>query len=124
MASLGGSVWLVCVEPDVLSTHVPVLFWSFFFFFFFFLFSVFLRAPALFSLGSGVRGGGGGQRRQSLLKVDIQLTWSLSVCLLRVRGDKREWRGRLCSQNNWSNGETGTEPQGSSRQWFEGIVQE
>ena len=25
---------MVCVEPDVLSTHVPVLFWSFFFFFF------------------------------------------------------------------------------------------
>lgn len=69
-------------------------------------------------------GGGWGQRRQSLLKVDTRLTWSLSVCLLRVRGDKREWRGRLCSQNNWSNGEAGTEPQGSSRQWCEGIVQE
>ena len=123
MASLGGSVWLVCVEPDVLSTHVPVLFWSFFFFFFL-LITKCPRASALWSQGSWWRWGRGGQRRQSLLKVDIQLTWSLSVCLLRVRGDKREWRGRLCSQNNWSNGETGTEPQGSSRQWFEGIVQE
>lgn len=94
-------------------------------FFFFFCWLQSVLVPQLCEVkGVYGGGGGGGQRRQSLLKVDTRLTWSLSVCLLRVRGDKREWRGRLCSQNNWSNGEAGTEPQGSSRQWCEGIVQE
>lgn len=32
---------------------------------------------------------GGGSHRGSL-KFDVWLTWSLSVCLLRIRGDKRE----------------------------------
>lgn len=38
-------------------------------------------------------------------------------------GQRRQKGGAiwLCSQNNRGNGETGTEPQGSSRQWYEAL---
>lgn len=44
------------------------------------------------------------------------------VCVFALgQGTQKRRASWLCSQNNWGNGETGTEPQGSSRRWYKAL---
>lgn len=80
----------------------------------------FPRASAFRSIVAWWWGGRAARRERSAW--GGPLTY-LVIVRLFAPGQRRQKGGAcwLCSQNNWGNGETGTKPQGSSRQGYEAL---